>query len=111
LVAIGPLNAPGSEIILSALFVGDVLYAFTQDMQILTVDVTTGASTLVADYQLPGDFLGVAALAGPAVPEPASLVTLSVGLALGLASAALARRNDRRGSFLMPGHESPLSLI
>lgn len=99
-VEVGPHGLPSaSQGVGASVFVGGVLYGFTGNKEIVTIDVATGAATIVADIQAPGDFIGAAAAPWAApVPEPAGVVSLAVGLAaIGLAGrASLSRPAVRR---------------
>ncbi|WP_337173681.1 PEP-CTERM sorting domain-containing protein [Paludisphaera sp.] len=95
-VLVGSLGLPpGSEGVGAAVFVDGVLYGFTGNNTIVMIDVATGASTYVADIQTPGAFIGAAAVPwSTAVPEPSSIVSLGVGLLVGL--GFVGRRLGRR---------------
>jgi hypothetical protein len=71
----------------SGVFVGNTLYAFDDTSHIITIDTTTGQSTVVGSFSIPGSQWIFGAAVGPqAVPEPSVLALVVVGAGvLGLA--------------------------
>jgi hypothetical protein len=79
----------GFEGVLGLNFEEGTLYGFTDFAETITIDTTTGAGTLVEDFN--GIFAYGAG--GVQVPEPATLGVLGVGL-LGLGFATYRRRRQ-----------------
>ncbi len=95
----GAANVIGDTgyVLLAGLFAGSTLYGFDSSVDaIVTIDTSSGASTVVATYSLPnGDSIVSAALAPALVPEPSSVVLSLFGI--GLAGSLGFLRNRRLG--------------
>jgi hypothetical protein len=82
-----PIGSGIGAFIFAGVFLNGTLYGFGMDLNVYTIDTTTGKGTLYGAYSLgANDQSWISAAAVPlshaAVPEPATLSLASVGLAL-----------------------------
>jgi hypothetical protein len=79
--------------VFSGVFVGNTLYGFDNEYDILKIDLATGAGTKVATYSLPNSDLIFGAAAPPAsVPEPGTYTLAAAFTAMGLIGKWIRRK-------------------